>query len=92
MNITSIQSRTVKTYTLAVDDGEVRDQPYTRTGRRYRVERITVVKRDGNCTDAELSGPVLKKDGSDGANWTRESLYRQGDWPEWLSSAIKGLA
>lgn len=92
MNVTKIDSRTVKTYTIIVEDGEVRDQPCTNSGRRYRVRRITVVKEDGNLSKVELRGLVLKKDGTEGLNDARETLYGQRDWPEWLHSLVRGLA
>ena len=92
MNVTKIDSRTVKTYTLTVEDGEVRDQPYTRSGRRYRVQRITVVKRDGNVDSVKLSGSVLKKDGTEGQVQADERIYGQRQWPEWLHGIVRGLA
>ena len=92
MKVTKIDSRTVKTYMVTIEDGEVRDQPYTRTGRRYRVERITVVKRDGNVYSVELHGPVLKKDGAEGLNGASEKFYGRRDWPEWLRGIVGGLA
>jgi hypothetical protein len=92
MKVTNIQSRTVKTYTVTIDDGEVRNQPYSRAGRRYRVERITVEKRDGNVGGVELQGSVLKKDGTPGENDARERFYSQSDWPEWLNRIVGGLS
>ena len=61
MKVTEIESNTVKTYSLTVEDGEVRLQPYTRTGRTYRVEQIIVVKRDGNVGSVELRGPSSRR-------------------------------
>ena len=92
MKITEIKSNTVKTYILTVEDGEVRPQPYTRTGRTYRVEQIVVVKRDGNVSSVELRGPVLKKDGNRSLNGAHESLYGRRSWPEWLHGIVGGLA
>ena len=92
MNVTKIQSITVKTYNLTVEDGEVRDQPYSRSGRQYRVERITVTKRDGNVSCVELRGSVLKKDGSDSLNEAAETFYFGSEWPEWLRGVVGGLA
>jgi len=92
MKITDIDSQTVKTYRVSINDGEVRNQPYTRSGRQYRVERITVVKQDGNVCGIELHGSVLKKDGSPSLNTASEPLYGQRDWPEWLRSIVGGLA
>lgn len=92
MNITEIKSQTVKTYVLTVEDGEVRSQPYVQSGRKYRVNRIVVTKRDGNVSSVELRGSVLKKDGTEGANPARETLYGQGYWPKWLFSVVGGLA
>ena len=92
MNVTKIHSCTVKTYTLDIEGGEVRDQPYSRVGGRYQVDRIQVVKRDGNVDQVELSGSVLKKDGSIGKNPASERLYREGEWPQWLRAIVKGLA
>jgi hypothetical protein len=92
MKVTEIKSNTVKTYSLTVEDGEVRLQPYTRTGRTYRVEQIVVVKRDGNVSSVELRGPVLKKDGNRSLNGAHESLYGRRSWPEWLHGIVGGLA
>ena len=92
MNVTKIDSRTVKTYTLTVEGGEVRPQPYNRSGRQYRVQEIVVTKRDGNVSAVELRGSVLKKDGSEGANIARESFYGQREWPQWLHGIVGGLA
>lgn len=92
MNVTEIKSQTVKTYTLTIEDGEVRPQPYSRVGGRYQVERVGVTKRDGNVSSVELYGSALKKDGSIGKNSASERLYRQGDWPEWLRGIVAGLA
>lgn len=91
MNVTKIESRTVKTYTVTIEDGEVRTQPYSRD-RRYRVNRVVVTKQNGNVSGVELRGRVVKKDGTDSLNPARESLYRQSDWPEWLRSIVGGLA
>ena len=92
MKVTEIKLNTVKTYSLTVEDGEVRLQPYTRTGRTYRVEQIIVVKRDGNVGSVELRGSVLKKDGTCSLNGARESLYGHRSWPEWLHGIVGGLA
>ena len=92
MIVNKVSSTTVKTYTVDIEDGEVRDQPYSRSSRKYRVDRVTVVKRDGNVSSVELHGPVLKKDGADGMNYARERLYGQKDWPAWLNGVVGGLA
>lgn len=92
MNVTKIDSRTVKTYRLTIEDGVVLNQPYTRTGRRYRVERIVVVKADGNVSSVLLEGSVLKKDGTASLNGASQKLYGQHDWPEWLHGIVGGLA
>ena len=92
MRVTKINSSTLKTYRLTIEDGEVRDQPYTRTGRRYRVEQITVIKQDGNVRRVELHGSVLKKDGTDSMNGATESFFGQRTWPEWLNGIVGGLA
>jgi hypothetical protein len=92
MNVASITSRTVKTYTVAVEGGEIRPKPYSRQGTEYRVTRVEVVKRDGNVDLVTLSGPTLKKDGSDSMNSASERIYRHKDWPNWLTSIIGGLA
>lgn len=91
MNVAKIESRTVKTYTLTIEGGEVRPKQYAPTG-QYRVQRVEVTKRDGNISSVKLSGSVLKKDGTDGLNDATEHLYGQRDWPEWLHSIVGGLA
>lgn len=91
MNVTKIESRTVKKYTVNIEDGEVRTKPFSR-GLAYRVNRIVVTKQDGTVSGVELRGKVIKKDGTDGANPARESFHRQSDWPDWLRSIIGGLA
>jgi hypothetical protein len=92
MRVTEITSRRVTTYTVTVEDGEVRLTPFTRTGRHYRVQQVIVQKRDGNVSQVELRGAVLKKDGTEGQNGAVESFYGQRDWPEWLHSIVGGLA
>jgi hypothetical protein len=92
MNVTQITSRTVKTYALTIEDGEVRPQPYSRVGARYQVDHVEVIKRDGNVGSVHLSGSVLKKDGSVGKNRASERLHRQGTWPDWVHSMVAGLA
>lgn len=85
-------SRTVKTYWLVIEDGEIRDMPYSRVGGRYVVTGAKVEKRDGNVAGVELSGPVLKKDGMPGLNRASERFWTRTDWPEWLRSIVGGLA
>lgn len=92
MNITVAHSRTVKTYLLDVKDGEVREKPHSRSAARYRVTRIEVSKRDGNVSSVILSGPVLKKDGSVSLVGATERMHSRSDWPNWLASAVGGLA
>lgn len=92
MNVTNIRSRTVKTYTLTIEGGEVRPQPYSRVGREYQVESVEVTKRDGNVSQVVLAGSVLKKDGTVGLQRADERLYRQSEWPEWLRGLVVGLA
>lgn len=92
MKITDVKSTTVKTYRLTVEDGEVRSQPHSRSGREYRVERIVVTKKDGNVSRVEIQGSVLKKDGTASLNDAHESLWSQRDWPQWLHGVIGGLA
>ena len=91
MNVTKIDSRTVKTYVVSIEDGEIRPQPYSSSGREYRVASVTVVKREGNVSSVELRGQVLKKDGTEGANPARESIWER-EWPQWLRSIVGGLA
>jgi hypothetical protein len=91
VNVTDIKSRTVKTYTLTIEGGEVRDVRYS-NGRRYRITRVEVIKADGNISGITLSGPVVKKDGTDSLNGHTERLYRNDERPDWLLAAIKGLA
>lgn len=86
------RSCTVKTYTLVVEDGEVREKPYSRTGQRYRVTCVEVIKEDGNVSSVKLFGPVLKKDGTDSMNDAREHMHRHSEWPDWLRSAVRSLA
>lgn len=90
MKVTKIDSQTVKTYDLIIEDGEVRKQSYT--SRSFRVDRITVEKSDGNVRRVQLHGPVLKKDGTDSVNRATEKLYGRRDWPSWLDSIVGGLA
>lgn len=91
--VANIRSRVVKTYWIALTGGEVRPVPYSSvSGRTYRVRRIVVTKVDGNVSSVELSGPVLKKDGTEGANDGREHLYSQKDWPLWLGLIVRVIA
>lgn len=89
--VLSIASRTEKTYTIRLAGCAPRPWPYSNT-RTYRPTRLTVVKRDGNVDKVELSGPQIKKDGTEGQQSTREWLHRQKDWPSWLASIVGGLA
>lgn len=92
MNITQVKSRTVKTYRVTIEDGEVRAQPYSRQGREYQVDLVEVVKEDGNISSVRLAGQALRKDGSAGLNRADERMYRRQDWPEWLHGVVRGLA
>ena len=90
MRVADINSRTERTYTLTIEDGEIREARYST--RKYRIAKVVFVKRDGNPSLAETSGPALKKDGTDSANWCRETFYRPGDFPQCVNELIKGLA
>jgi hypothetical protein len=92
MRVAKVEARTVKTYTVTIEDGEVRAQPWSRAGRRYQVDSVEVVKRDGNISSVKLAGAVVKKDGSAGLQRADEHLYRTQDWPEWLHGVVGGLA
>lgn len=92
MNVTKVTSTTVKTYTVRIEGGEIRPQPFSRVGREYRVDSIEVVKRDGNVSRVTIAGGALKKDGSVGQLRADERFYRASDWPAWLRSVVEGLA
>jgi hypothetical protein len=92
MKVTQIKSRTVKTYMLIIEDGEVRALPYSRVGARYQIERVEVVKRDGTVLSVKAFGSALKKDGSVGKNAASEYMHSQSAWPQWLRDVIDGLA
>lgn len=85
------RSRVTKFYRLAVEDGEVRDKPYSTRGAQYRVEGIEVTKGDGNVK-VVLFGPVLKKDGTDSLVSASETFYSSEKWPNWLRRVVGGLA
>lgn len=87
-----VRSMARKTYWLDVMDGEIRPMPHSTRGASYRVTGIEVVKTEGNVTKVTLSGPVLKKDGTDSLNGANENLYGHSHWPTWLRSVIGGLA
>ena len=90
MRVTKAVSTVREIHTLHIEGGEVRPLSYTRQGRVYRVDRVVVAKKDGIFSSVALSGPVLKKDGTDGLNRHEEHLY--GGLPEWLTGLLKGLA
>ena len=92
MKVTQVESKTRKTYTVKIEDGEVVECKWARTDRRFRVQRVTVVKEDGNVNSVSIAGPVLKKDGTDSRNWADERLYGEKEWPTWLTPIIRGLA
>lgn len=92
MTVTNIRSKTVKTYWVALEAGEVRDKPYSRAGTQYQVTTIVVTKQDGNVSSIELHGRTIKKDGSPSQNAARESFYRQSEWPEWVRGIVGGLS
>lgn len=85
-----ITSTITKTYTITLAGCEDRQAPHST--RTYRPARLVVVKRDGNVSMVELSGPNIRKDGSASSQGTRETFYSRRDWPEWLASIIGGLA
>jgi hypothetical protein len=72
-----------------VTGAEPREQGYTKN-RRYRPTRLTVRYMRANDSDWraswELSGPVVKKDGSDGTARGR-SVYGD-EAPEWVLTFI----
>lgn len=90
VEIGDIKSLTEKTYTVTFDGAEPRDWPWS-SNRTYRPCRLVVVKRDGNISKVELSGPMVKKDGKDGAQWAHERFHGEKR-PSWLTSIIGGLA
>lgn len=89
--VLGINSTTRKTYTVVLDGAEERLWPYSNS-RTYRPRRLIVQKQDGNVASVELSGPQIKKDGTEGANWATECFYGERDRTPWLNSIIGGLA
>lgn len=89
--VDGIKAQTEKTYTVFLGGAEPRPWPYSTT-RIYRPARLVVVKRDGNVVSVELTGPQVKKDGTDGGSWTTERFYGRRDWPAWFLPIIGGLA
>jgi hypothetical protein len=98
---------TTATYTrrINITDGPVHGQAYSTTGRQFRAERITIPYA---LTDAgtwevysawaiDITGVVLRKDGSDSqnthsrkpdsANRYREPLRFEGEWA-WVGELI----
>lgn len=78
-----------------VIDGEVRPQPYTSAGRKYRVERAVIKyyysSGDWRLSGAVLLGTVLKKDGTDSKNDAREQVSHFDTPPMWLSNLVDGI-
>ena len=80
---------------LYVEDGPVLDKKHSRTGKKYRVVQVVVPYKwtpdRWRTTVVNLIGPVLRKDGSDGATQERAfvSNYEreQPGW-EWLNEII----
>lgn len=94
---TYVHERTVIEVTRHVNliDGPVRPQPHSRSGRKYRVERVIIhygwIDGVWKVTGAKLLGTVLKADGSDSKNDAREHVSCYDIPPAWLDELIDGL-
>lgn len=71
MRITTKDNGATIKRTVLVSNGPILDQPYSTTGKKFRVERVTITYEFvdstwivGHATDVILGGPVLKKDGT----------------------------
>jgi len=85
--------------TATIADAEIRPVPYTRSGRRWRPTNIRITwgrtrENGGDWTQwgssgASVSGPVVRKDNSDGAN-THSDLYlreRDAEFGAWIAAS-----
>jgi len=83
------------TRNVNVTDGQIRPQPYSLAGRTYRVEYVVItysyVAWGWATKGIQMSGTVLRKDGSDSKNDARESIYNSEGAPEWLAGLIDGI-
>jgi len=82
---------------IGVVDGPVLPMPGSNTGKVYRVEYllVTYVQRDGSWATqrVQLSGTVLKRDGSDSKAFTKDDAW---DWRkrpglEFASTIVDGF-
>ena len=71
------------------------DPTYYKRDNRYRVTHLTLRWNRGRLIRAEVSGPVLRRDGSDGRRQHNDSWFnsqRTGDWstrlPSWVMALI----
>lgn len=82
---------------INVIDGEVRPQPYSSAGRKYRVSKVIVefrwapIPTGWKVSGANLSGTVLKADGSDSKNDAREHVSTYDTPPMWLDELIDAV-
>lgn len=81
MWIRDVESSSQHTVRCAIDNGPVLVRPYSSVGRRMRVERVSIayyLDREGVWTISSygttLTGPELKKDGSDSVNIAEERM------------------
>lgn len=101
MNTTVRRREDRVAWVLDVTDGEVRPQPYSRAGRRYRVDSVAVefvrTTRDGDGDEPgedvniRLHGTVLKADGTDSRNRCDETFWRHETLPDWLADLVARL-
>lgn len=80
MKLTTESARAQVVRSVTVEDGPVLSMTYSTTGKKYRVDRISITYRwvDGEWKvsspwSVDLIGVVLKKDGSESANTTKRN-------------------
>lgn len=87
MKITSLDEESILQISrkAALANGPVLPMAYSSTGKTFRVKRVTVkyVYQGGEWVAAsrfsvDLSGPVLKKDGTDSKSW--HTSHPEWDW------------
>lgn len=94
MEIKIRNDETTRTITFQVNGGPVMDSylnPWRTRQQRFRVERGRIYLVGGDIRNVSVSGPLVKKDGSDSdtvqddARWSERELDRM---PAWLSIVV----
>lgn len=103
MRIDFTRGHESRSITVSVEDGPIRPKPYSRTGKQYRVEQVSIgysrkldETLDGDTWKVDAvhaRGTDLKKDGSLGQTGSHERLvgWTGTDWTEieWIAKLVR---